>query len=374
MGTRKDVLYNGQIPGNTASDGTAATAGNTGASQTPTVTSGGSIIFRTAAKHPGSPLGLRFTASTGGAVSVRQTTDAASLTMARTLAFTTPSAVPATAGQSYTIATMRSTTQGVFLRLNWNNTSGAGHLTITKVTGTTHDLGAFSPGTKLALLLWVTVGTGSPSTNGVLHAALVAEGSTTHLVDVDVTNVDLGNGNTVIEFDLGWSAGVAAGDAGIYFDGGPDSVQSGLTSYLAPLTDSSAPVATGGAASLDSAGSWTASPSGTLVGVVSDNDDTTMALSSASPSSEDKVRFANVRITPKVQLQINMNLQASGGTAGTWYVRLYDGATLKKTWSDLVANGIPTTLVLDATTSATLTKDPTDGSWSALHVEFGYGP
>lgn len=367
----KDYLFQGTT-GNAVSDGTAATGaagggGNTGLSQV-NAPAPGSVIHRTAARHPGSTLGLRMTSSTAGAVIGRAPADGSSLTMARTSALTLP-APPATG--FYTIWTMRAS--GVVLRLNWLST---GHLQLVKISGSAIDLGAFTAGQKISVQCWMTVGTivapATASVNGVLNFQIQAEGGATISGStVAQTNADLGAG-AIIEGDTGFTGAVSDSPA-LVLDWGPDRWEANRTSFIPQLTDAAAASATGTAASLDSAGGWTATPSGTLVAVVSDNDDTTYALSVSGPTSEDKVRFAIGRVTPKLQLQISMNLQPVGGTGGTWYVRLYDNTTLVQTWSGLVADGIPTVLTLDSTKTAALSKD-SGGAWAALHVEFGYGP
>lgn len=354
----KDYLFQGTT-GNSVSDGTAASATNTGAVQTP-APSPGSIIHRTAAKHPGSALGLRMTASTAGAVIVETTPDASSLVMARTTALTLP-AVPSTT--TYTLWSLRST-GATCLRLNWLAT---GHLQLVKVTGTV-DLGVFTAGQKISVQCFVTVAT---STTGHLDFQIQAEGGATiGGTTVSVTNADLGTAAIVSGY-TGFTGPVT--DA-LVLDYGPDRWESGRTSFIPQLTDASAPVATGYATGVDSNDGWTASPSGTLNAVVSDGDVSTAAVSPAGPVAERKIRYpiGPPYVIPRNILQIPINWAASGGTAGTWYVRLFDGATLKQTWTGLVADGLPSLVQTDSTVAASLIL--TSGAWAGLHVEFGYGP
>lgn len=352
-----DFLFQGTT-GNTVGDGTAASPANTGCAQTP-APSPGSIIHRTAAKHPGSTLGLRMTASTAGAVIAETNPTTTSLVMARTTALTLP-ALPSTGFVS--IWTLRSTTPTI-LRLNWYST---GHLQLSKVSGSLVDLGVFTAGQKISAQCFVTAAT---STTGHLDFQIQAEGGATISgTSVTQTNADLGT-TAIVAGYVGFTA--ATTDA-LVLDYGPDRWESGRTSFIPQLTDASAPTITGYATATDANDGWTATPSGTVLAVVSDSDVTTAAVSPAGPVTERKIRYSIGSIIPKSILQIPINWAASGGTAGNWYVRLFDGATLKATWTGLVADGLPSLVQTDSTVAAGLTQ--TSGAWSGLHVEFGYGP
>lgn len=359
----KDYLFNG-TPGNTVLDGTAATPTNTGASLVQAT--GGSVTHRTAAKHPGSPLGLRIVNRAGDAAVVRTTPDVAAKTIKRTTALTLP-AVPDAGTGNITIWTLRPAS-GSVLRVLYKPD---GHLILQKKSGSDIDLGAFAAGTKISIQADVVVGTGAPSTNGVLNFRIQAEGGATISgTTVGQTNADLGDNGNIESGD----AGLTAGYAQVFtVDYGPDRWLTGAAvgSYIAQLTDVAPAVDSGGAASVDSAGSWTAFPSGTVLANVTDNDPDTGAQSATSPGTEDKLRFFNVRINPKATVQITLDLVPEGGTGGTWFVRLFDGATLKKTWTGPVADGIPTVLEADSTIASTLSTDA-EGKWANLHVEFGY--
>lgn len=113
-------------------------------------------------------------------------------------------------------------------------------------------------------------------------------------------------------------------------------------------------------------GAWTRTGGTTDGGALADESNSTYLESSAISGTEQTIRLrldpSSARATAKIQVTLGMDT----GT-GTWQIRLYEGSTLRQSWTQSAVPATPTDyeFTLNGPTVAAITD------WSNLHLELG---
>jgi len=364
-------LFQG-VTGQSVSEGTAATLANlgipSGGRGIVNAGTGGSILFKASAKTIAT-YGLELKNGAGAANFVRFTPSAASGVMAVTAAVTVPNPLP-TGANVPTIWNMVATT-GTPLRLQCN---ASGHLLLLKVSGTSIDLGAFTAGQNVIVRAYITIGTGSPSSNGILNFELQNPGgSTISGTSVSVTNADLGNAVTVTDSALASTTGTPGTGEMYTVNAGYICMDDGRTSFIPQEANLVPAVDSGTILAIVSAGSFTAQPTGTLLANYSDSDPTTVVRSPVATSTLQTNEVSLPRINPKTTLIITPGWQKTAGQVGdgTISCSLKDGGTVVNTQTFNTATvGIPSTVTYGSGVTAGLTVD-SGGAWAGLSFLWG---
>lgn len=317
----KQYLFEG-TSGNSVSEGTAATTANTGASAI-TLNSGTATHKAVAAAQ--GPYGLEIVSTSGALAIIRTTSDSASGTMAYRIAFRTP-AGPGADNEMFTLRHSagkvcggRWSTDGT-LRIAPSSTGSTLATTVTMQALTWYEV---------ALELVV----GSDASTGKVNGAVFNKGSDTALATpFSSTTFNLGT-NPITGGDAGAVTGVSGVAQTVYVD----SIQyeAGRTSRIPAIVVTAAPSANVRPTSdVSNLGAWTiAGGTATRYEALADELTSTYVESPNSPSTAAEFIVGLGPMIDSVTASVSLDMQQSATGSGTCTVKLYEGATTRKTWT-----------------------------------------
>lgn len=328
-------------------EGTTITQANVGASQTP-ASVGGSITAVAVAKAHGDR-GVQITNGAGNAALIRFALAATSETVRTSVVFSVKDTVPEVDTNLFGI---RNAT-GSAIRLQWRT---SGQFAILDLANT------------------ISVFTGvTPAVNTRYRLTTIASrsgGTVTAKLYNDVTKAQVGATLTLTGRDFGTTS-FAAVDIGQSTGGTAkttyyDDLQFDETgtAELAEMTDPIVPSTTAVPISITSnAGGWT----GTAADLA-DSNTATYVESPAAPVTNAASRYRlGPLVTPSTFSLTVSNQLTAASASNTAYVRLYQGATLRKEWSFT-----PTTAVDNRVLTLTTGEISTITDWTALDVELSW--